>query len=170
MFLPLGPIRSSFQEVLGMKFLPTALLGNDNTSLSCIGPLLKCLTIHLGNPKSRQSVPIYHSCLLEMPRFPEIMIVAYLSLLTYGERNSLENCKGHLIINQKIFTLASILPVTSVWPWTSKFTATTIINFYFWSSLYLLDAMVRIPHLLPYVILTSFKDSIYHHHFTDKKT
>lgn len=123
----------------------------------------------MGNSKSRQFVPIYHPHLPEMPRFPKIMIVAYPSLLSFGERKfrGLERS-----FDQKSRALYSSLSSTKniCVAWTSKFTTTTIINFYFCSSFYLLDATVRILHLLPYVILISSNISIYHYHFTDKKT
>lgn len=91
---------------MGTEFLATALLGNDNTSLSCIGPVLKSLAIHLGNPKSRQFVPIYHSCLLKMHDVYEIMIMSLPSLHSFLERNSLEDWEGRLIRNQENLTLA----------------------------------------------------------------
>lgn len=147
---------------MGMKFLPTALLGSDNTSLSCIGPLLKSLAIHLGKWKNRQFVPIYHPCLLEMPVFPEIMILSFPLFHSFWERNSLKDWKGHVIRNQAILTLSLILPITSAWSWTSlMLTTTSIINFNFFSYFYLLDVLVRTLHLLSYVILTSFKVGIY---------
>jgi hypothetical protein len=69
-FLPLGPISSSSQEVLGLyenKVFPRSLLGRSNTSLSCIGPLLKCLAVHLGNPESGHFVLIYHPVFWKCP-------------------------------------------------------------------------------------------------------
>lgn len=69
-------VPKKYWDFMGTEFLTTALLGNDNTSLSCIDPVLKSLAIHLGNPKSRQFVPIYHSCLLEIHDVYEITIMS----------------------------------------------------------------------------------------------
>lgn len=152
---------------MGTKFLPTALPGNGNTSLSCIGSLLKCLVIHLGSQRVDILFPFTTPHLLEMPGFTEITIVSFPSLHSFWERNCSEDWKDHLIRNQDILTLTSILPVTSVWLWTTPTLKTIIFCFYFCFYFHLLDIMVRILHLLSYLSLISFKVSIYYYHFTD---
>lgn len=157
---------------MGTKFLPTALLGNGNTSLSYINPLLKCIAIHLGNPKRRHFVPIYHPCLLEMPGFPEIMTVSFPSLHSFWEWNDLEGWKRSFDQESRDFDSSLNSTSTSAWLWRSLMsTRATTISFYFCSYFHLLDFTVRILHLVSHSITTSpFKVGIYHHHFIDKKT